>query len=57
MIQKGEKEASMAYYGVKALTSIYRGAKLVWAALYSCFGGGVWASEKPWVGTDAWKNN
>lgn len=55
MIRIGEKEVSMTYYGDKALSAIYRGAKLVWTAIRSCFGSGIWSSEKPWIGTDSWK--
>lgn len=57
MIRIGEKEISMAYYGSKALSAIYRGAYLLWTAIRSCFGSGIWAGEKPWIGTDKWKGN
>lgn len=29
----------------------------VYTAIRSCFGSGMWSGEKPWIGTDAWKNN
>lgn len=57
MIRIGNKEISMAYYGSIAVQAIRRGAHLVWTAIRSCFGSGVWASQKPWIGSDAWKNN
>ena len=57
MIRIGDKEISMAYYGSKALSAIYRGAMLVWTAIRSCFGSGIWSSEKPWIGADKWKSN
>ena len=34
---------------------IYRGARLVWQAIRSCFGSGVWFKDRPWIGTDMWK--
>lgn len=29
----------------------------VWMAIRSCFGRGFWVNEKPWINTDAWRNN
>ena len=57
MIRIGGKNISVAYYGSKAISAIYQGALLVWTAIRSCFGSGIWAGEKPWIGTDNWKNN
>lgn len=28
---------------------------LVWQAVRSCFGSGLWISEKPWISDEAWK--
>jgi hypothetical protein len=56
MIRIGEKNISIAYYGSKAISAIYQGALLVWTAIRSCFGSGMWSGEKPWIGTDAWKS-
>lgn len=45
----------------KKFGAIYKGTQLVWLTIYnavkSCFGSGVWLGEKPWIGTDQWKNN
>ena len=45
----------------KRIGAIYKGANLVWLTIYnavrSCFGGGTWLGDKPWLGTDSWKNN
>lgn len=45
----------------KKFGAIYRGTQLVWLTIYnavkSCFGSGTWLGEKPWLGTDQWKNN
>ena len=35
---------------------IYKGARLVWTMVRSCFGRGYWINEKPWLNTDAWRN-
>ena len=40
MIYKGGIEMSARYYGLKAVTAVYKGAKLVWEAISSCFGSG-----------------
>ena len=41
--------------------AIYKGANLIWLTIYnavrSCFGSGTWLGDKPWLGTDSWKNN
>lgn len=45
----------------KNIGSIYKGTQLVWLTVYnavkSCFGSGTWLGDKPWLGTDQWKNN
>lgn len=40
-----------------AASEIYRGDRLVWTAVRSCFGRGEWITEKPWLSRDSWKNN
>ena len=46
---------------VKNIGAIYRGVNLVWRTVYSaiksCFGSGTWKQDKPWLGSDTWKNN
>ena len=45
----------------KNIGAIYKGSQLVWRTVYSaiksCFGGGTWKQDKPWLGNDTWKNN
>lgn len=55
MIYKGGIEMSARYYGLKAVTAVYKGAKLVWEAISSCFGSGMWLGARPWKGTDGWR--
>jgi len=35
---------------------VFRGARLVWQAIRSCFGTGAWLEERPWLDSDAWKD-
>lgn len=40
----------------KVATEIYRGARLVWTAIKSCFGAGYWVNDEPWLNEEGWKN-
>lgn len=57
MIVRNSIELTARYYGTKAITSIYRGAHLIWEAVNSCFGSGYWIKEKAWSNTDSWRIN
>lgn len=52
----GLNNIQLAYYGKKAITSIYKGFKLVWQSISSCFGGGYWNNIEPWDNEDGWVN-
>lgn len=41
----------------RPIGAIYKGSKLVWQAIRSCFGKGFWNNEKPWNNEEGWKNN
>lgn len=45
----------------KQIGAVYKGTQLVWRTVYnaikSCFGSGTWKSDKPWIGSDTWRNN
>lgn len=56
MIYRNGKEVTLIYYGKKAVSAVYAGARLVWQAVRSCFGGGGWNNDKPWDNDDGWKN-
>ena len=43
--------------GTREVRAAYRGARLVWEAVSSCFGAGFWRSDMPWKSSDPWKNN
>lgn len=55
-IVKEQYSQSAEYFGRRAITAVYKGLRLVWTAIRSCFGKGYWINDKPWVNTDAWKN-
>lgn len=50
-------ELAARYYGTKTISAIYRGTRLIWEAVNSCFGSGFWIREKAWSSTDFWRNN
>lgn len=62
MIYKGSKGELVGVYRKiyrnywLSATAIYKGARLVWMAIRSCFGAGFWINEKPWLNSEAWKN-
>lgn len=56
MIYKGSKDVSARYFGKKVVTAVYKGARLVWEAVSSCFGSGMWSGQRAWKDLDGWKN-
>lgn len=56
MINIGNKELESSFIGRRIITQIYKGAKLVWEAIKSCFGAGYWKNDSPWSNTEGWKN-
>lgn len=42
-------------YG-KNIAFIAKGSKIIWEAIRSCFGKGLWVNDKPWSNKDGWKN-
>ena len=57
MIRLGSEELAARYYGRKVVSAVYLGTRLIWQAISSCFGSGVWVNKYPWKNGDAWKNN
>ena len=57
MIFKDGKEVTGIFHGGKTVTALYKGSILVWEAVKSCFGRGMWVNEKGWVNEDGWRNN
>lgn len=56
MIYKGTQAIESLRKGATEIGTVYRGLVIVWEGIKSCFGGGLWLNEKPWLNTDAWKN-
>ena len=56
-ITRGGKTLTARYRGVKKILIVYRGLKVVWQAITSCFGAGYWRNDYPWKNEDPWKNN
>lgn len=51
------KEITIRYIGRTPLQLAYKGARLIWQAVRSCFGSGIWIDEKPWIDDETWKDN
>lgn len=56
MITKQGMEMAARYIGTKSVSAVYYGARLVWEAVSSCFGSGMWINTRPWSNADGWKN-
>lgn len=56
MIYKDDKEVTSIHKGGHIITAVYKGSKLVWQAIRSCFGSGFWVNAKPWLNNEGWKN-
>lgn len=58
MIYKGYKNiVALNILSNKPVMAVYKGSRLVWQAVRSCFGIGYWINDKPWINDEAWKNN
>ena len=53
---KGTKETVNVIANGKAMLYLYQGAQLLWEAVRSCFGSGMWIAKKPWLYKEGWKN-
>lgn len=56
MIYRNGKEITQIFKGNRVISAIYKGTKLVWQAVRSCFGSGSWRNDKPWINDEGWKN-
>lgn len=56
-IHIGKHNIDAISVGRKAIVLVYRGKRLIWEGIRSCFGRGLWMNEKPWLNSDGWKNN
>lgn len=39
----------------RTISAIFKGARKIWEAIRSCFGGGMWTPSKPWLGSEGWR--
>lgn len=56
-LKKNNKDIIGISKGSVIISSVYKGATLVWSAIRSCFGIGHWVNTMPWSNTDVWRNN
>ena len=57
MIKVSKHEIIALYKQGKPLQATYKGVHLIWQGIRSCFGGGFWINDKPWLDEEGWKNN
>lgn len=55
-IIRSNMELTARYKGELVAQVVYKGLRLVWMAVRSCFGKGIWRNDKPWINSDKWKN-
>lgn len=53
---KQPKEVTGIYRGQKIVSAVYKGTRLIWQYIKSCFGRGYWINDKEWSNRDAWAN-
>ena len=56
MIKYNNKEISQIYKSKKVITYVFKGIRLVWEGIKSCFSGGIWYQEKKWLNEAKWKD-
>jgi len=57
MIYTNKKEIIAILKSGKPVQAVYKGRRMVWQGVRSCFGSGVWVNDKPWINDETWKNN
>ena len=48
------QQVNTIYHGRTTIQAVYRGLRLIWQYIKSCFGRGYWINDKPWSDRDAW---
>lgn len=56
MAYKNRAEITSVNVRKTPIQAIYRFGVVLWQAVRSCFGSGVWVNEKPWINDEIWKN-
>ena len=52
----GKNEIVNIFQTKAPLQAIYQCGIVIWQAVRSCFGSGVWINDKPCINEEAWKN-
>ena len=55
--QYKNKNISQIYYGGRPIKAVYRGLRLIWQKILSCFSAGYWINDKNWDNESGWKND
>ena len=51
----GHSKASQMIDG-HMVETMWLNGHIIWQGIRSCYGGGMWLNEKPYLNTDGWKN-
>lgn len=43
-------------FSKRVLLEIRKGSRIIWTSVRSCFGGGSWDNDRPWIDEDGWKD-
>lgn len=57
MLRHNQHEIVVRIINSRPIQAVYHGLRLVWLAVRSCFGSGIWVDEKPWLDEEMWKDN
>lgn len=56
MAFKNKTELTGIFHSKIPIQTVYQYGVILWQAVRSCFGSGIWVNEKPWIHDEAWKN-
>jgi len=56
MAYQNKKELTGIFINKTPIQTVYQFGVVLWQAVRSCFGSGIWVNEKPWINDEAWKN-
>ncbi len=56
MAHQNKKELTNIFINKTPIQSVYQFGVVLWQAVRSCFGSGIWVNEKPWINEEIWKN-
>lgn len=49
------KETAKIVANQKIISVVMKAGRIVWQAIRSCFGSGMWIPTKPWLYNEGWK--